>query len=244
MLEEGISYPAWGDRSVGRIVVGAALWTAWFLLVPAVLLMGYGMRAIRQSATGADRPPQWRDWTGLAAEGIRAVVVAVVYTLVPNLVGGLALGALLVLTADGGIGGALGALAAGNLVQFGFLALVGGGIVIALAELVVLYLLPAALTSAAVGESIGAAFDIGAISLLVLDSRYVTALVHVVFIALVTFVVAGVLGVIVILIPAILFWSGLASARVLGLAYRDVAGTRMPSDSTPSSDHEQSIGSA
>jgi hypothetical protein len=233
MLEEGISYPAWGDRAIGRIVIGSTLWFLWFLLLPIVLVYGYGMRAMRETGNGVDTPPQWRNWMDLLVDGFRAIVVSFVYALVPNVIAGLVFAAFFFLVAGGG---AAGGQEGGILAGLGFLTLLVGGALVLFVELIVLYLLPAALVNAAVEQSIAAGFATDAISRLVFDVRYVTALVHLVVIWLVTLVVASVASVTVILLPAVIFWGGLTSARVLGLVYRSVMATRVPADSTPSSE--------
>jgi hypothetical protein len=135
-------------------------------------------------------------------------------------------------------GGAAGGQEGGVLAGLGFLTLFVGGALVLFVELIVLYLLPAALVNAAVEQSIAAGFATDAISRLVFDVRYVTALVHLVVIWLVTLVVASVASVTVVLLPAVIFWGGLTSARVLGLVYRSVMATRVPADSTPSSTTE------
>lgn len=235
MLEESLSYPAWGDRTVGRLVIGSSLWLVSFLLLPLLLLFGYSMAAIRQSGTGDDLAPQWSDWGTITVDGLRGIVVALVYVLVPNIVGGLVLALFFFLVVGGGVaGGQEGGVLAG----MGLLTLLFGSFVVLLVELIVVLLLPAALANAAVENSIGAGFDTVAIPKLVLNAGYLTALLQLLFIGLATLVLVTLLSVTVVLPAVVLFWGGLASARVLGLAYRGAMETSAPTDATPSMTRE------
>lgn len=230
MLEEGLSYPGWGERWTGRFIIGSTLVLLGLLLVfPLVVLYGYLMRAMGASAQGQDRPPQWSNWTGLTLEGIRALLVSFVYALIPNVIGGIVLAVVFFLFAGGGaVGGDGGEILAGG----GLLVLVFGGLVVLVVEAVVIYLLPAALLNVAADGTIGGAFDLGGVSEIAFSGAYITALVHLLFVWFVTLVVGSVLSVTVVLLPPVLFWSGLVTARLFGVAYRSSNGMPAATDAT------------
>jgi hypothetical protein len=230
MLEEGLSYPGWGERWTGRFIIGSTLVLLGLLLLfPLVPLYGYLMRAMGASAQGQDRPPQWSNWTGLTLEGARALVVSFVYALIPNVIGGIVLALVFFLFAGGGaVGGESGQVLAGG----GLLVLVVGVLVVLVVEAVVIYLLPAALLNVAADGTIGGAFDLGGVSEIAFSGAYITALVHLLFVWFVTLVVGSVLSVTVVLLPPVLFWSGLVTARLFGVAYRSSNGMPAATDAT------------
>lgn len=243
MLEEGLSYPGWGERWTGRFVIGATLTLLGPFLLPLLPLYGYYMRAMGASARGVDRPPQWSDWLGLTVEGLRAVVTGFVYALVPNVLAGIVLAVVFTFLAGGGaVGGDPGQVIAG----LGLVTLVVGALVVLGAEVVVLLLLPAALVNVAAEERLGAAFDIADVVGIATSGAYLVALVHLLFVGFVTLVVGAAASVTGVLVPAVFFWGSLAGARLLGVAHRGATGSPEPTDATytpyPASTDEATAG--
>lgn len=217
MLEEGLSYPSKGDLWIGRFVIGSTLVLFGWLIVPLLPLYGYLVRVLASSAAGEEVPPKWEGWGRLTVDGFKALFITFVYGLVPNLVGVVVLAVVFFLFLGGGaVGGEEGGLLAG----VGVVALVVGILVMGLVQFVVAYLVPGALINFAAEDSVAAAFDLGALSDLVLSGEYLLAMLQPVFVGFVVLLVSAVLSVTVVLVPPVLFWGSVAVARLFGTAYR------------------------
>lgn len=71
------------ERWIGKAVVGGLLGLFGIIIWPLLLpLMGYAMRVLRQTSQGnAPTLPDWRGWGGLLKDGLRFVVVGLIYNL-------------------------------------------------------------------------------------------------------------------------------------------------------------------
>src|SRR6056297_3190374 len=83
MFEDSLTYLRDGDDAVRTILVGGLLSVLGFLIVPAVLVQGYVLRVLGRVADGDTDPPAFDDWGALAVDGVKALVVAAVYAVVP-----------------------------------------------------------------------------------------------------------------------------------------------------------------
>lgn len=155
MLREALSYPVRADEET--LLAGAILAVAAGLLarlgvlaalavVPAVLLAGYALAVVGATVepadsgdsgesaggtpAGADVPPSFADVRALAADGLRALAVAVAYLLVPAV-------ALAVTVGGASAGGRAESLATTVFVF-------GAGTVVLVVSLAFAYLLPPA----------------------------------------------------------------------------------------------------
>lgn len=221
MLEDGFAYPARGEAS-GRLILGTLLTIGSSGVIPALLLAGYWIRSLRTTVEGQRAPPAWTDYWGLFVDGLRGLVVVLVYALVPTVLAG---GMFVVL----GIGVAGGGGSSGELVG----ALAGlsvlGAVVFALVGLVLAVIVPAATVTFVADDAVGAAFGFGTVAAFVFSLEYVGALVQLLVVA--TF--AGLLASTVVLAPLGLFWAGLSASRILGTAYRSHAAGREQPESIP-----------
>lgn len=57
------------------ILIGGLLVLGSFLVVPALILVGYGYRVARAAAFGEETPPQLTEWKGLLVDGARFTVL-------------------------------------------------------------------------------------------------------------------------------------------------------------------------
>lgn len=64
MLEDALTFPRRGDW-VRDVLIGGLLTVVGFLIIPAILVFGYLLRVLGESAAGADAPPAWDDWAEL-----------------------------------------------------------------------------------------------------------------------------------------------------------------------------------
>jgi hypothetical protein len=111
-------FPFQGPNWQSRFLIGAGLALASFLvpIVPLIFVNGYTLRVMRQAIEGEDLAmPDWEDWGGLATDGLRMMLVGLVYLLPGTivLVGGMILYwvilTLLAVATEGGSEPALGA---------------------------------------------------------------------------------------------------------------------------------------
>lgn len=212
MLEEGLSYPFKGENAVGRNLIGGLLLLFFWLVLPLLAFFGYVVRVLETTADGETEPPEFDDWGRLVVDGVKGVVIFVAYGIIPYAI------LLLVLPLAGVVGLAgsdSGWLLAGGIGITGILGTL-------LVMVVVQYVLPAALTYFARRGSIGAAFDIGTLSTVVLSWDYFVAwlLPIVVFIGLA--VVGMVLAITVIgliLLPWLYFYGIVVTYRMFGMAF-------------------------
>lgn len=213
MFEDSITYPLRGSWLKRTVIGGLLVFPGALLILPAVVVFGYYIRTLRESVAGIDDPPELADWGGLFVDGLKGIVVALVYAGVPMVlwfvavIGFAGTGAL--------VGGEEGAAIAGAL------SLVGLLLIFPLA-LLISYLLPAALTNFAAEDSIGAAFDFGRLKHVYLSADYVIAilLAFLVTVALnvvtsiLTFTVVG-----VVLVPFVVFYANVVMHRLYAHGY-------------------------
>ena len=226
MIQDAIDYPRTGDDALTTILIGGVLSLFGFLVIPAILVSGYLVRVLRGSMAGVGDPPVFDDWGDLFIDGLKAFVVGVVYSIVPFLVFTLAVGgvaASAILTGDVSL-----AAIAGSFL---------GVLVSGLLGLLAWYVLPAALANFAREDRIGAAFDVGALRLVLLDGDYVVGWL----IAFALFLVAGVVVGALNAIPLIgfvagafvTFYAAVSAFYVYGRAFDEALGTG-PSSDAPS----------
>ncbi|WP_135820673.1 DUF4013 domain-containing protein [Halostella litorea] len=237
MAGDALKYPFRGDRTADTFAVGGILGLVTLLLlrvasglvptwpalvaaalaaVPATALLGYLLRAGRETVRGADRPPGFADPRRLLALGLRAWVVAAAYLGVPL--------AVLLVTIRGLTDAELGAdpgTAASTAV------LVGATATLLLA-LTVSYVFPAAVLRAADGGSLRAALDPRSVTAVLSSGAYFAAFVAAFVAAVLAWglTVGAVwsydLGGVVAVFAA--FYLHLVAVRYVGLAYGRAVG--------------------
>ena len=220
MFEAAIRYPTTGDRAVERLLIGGVLVFLSFLIVPIVLVYGYLVRSLAAVADGEAEPPAFDDWAGLLVDGLKAILVAAAYAVVPfALVVSFLVPVSVVTSAsagdDPGVMAGLGAVA--------FL-------VIVVVTLAVAYVVMAALSRFAVEGRLRAAFELRAVGRLALSEPYVIAIVlaiavqvllGIVVAAAVLFTLGLALLPLVPLGAFIQFWLYLVVVHLFGSAYRE-----------------------
>lgn len=184
-IESAVNYPREGEEAWKTVAIGAVLSLLGFLLVPAVFVAGYLLRVLRASMDD-ERVPVFDEWGDMFVEGLKAVAVIIVYTIVPTLILTVSGVALAGAAFGDGAGSAVLALAA----LLGFL--IGGVLLLALA-----YVLPVALANLASTERLGSAFAVGGMRATLTSRDYAVAWL----LALLVTVVAGVIAGTVSLVP-------------------------------------------
>lgn len=66
-------------RWIAKLVVGSLVLLAGTLLIGLPLVVAYSLRVTRHASEGRPGLPEWDDWGGLVAEGLRAIAVWLVH---------------------------------------------------------------------------------------------------------------------------------------------------------------------
>ncbi|MFB6176993.1 MAG: DUF4013 domain-containing protein [Halobaculum sp.] len=189
MFQEAITYPTESDDWTKTVLIGGVLVLAGVLIVPTFLVYGYLVEVLRGRFAGEPTPPAFDDWRDLLIDGLQAWAVGVVYLLLPLIVGGIL------------VGGSVAALATGSRAggAVGIAGLLGGLGVTTLLSLVFGYVAIAGIINFAHEGTFGAAFDIGTLRTVCLDSDYAVAWLASVVVFFAAAAVSGVLNVVPIL---------------------------------------------
>lgn len=185
-IGDAISYPMERDDWIKTVLIGGVLTIFSFLIIPALPVYGYVVRAIRTSLGGQAEPPAFDDWGSLFVEGIQAWVIGIIYMIIPGIVAFVLIGGSIAAMATGTRGGAaagLGGLLVGFLVTF-VLSLVFG------------YFAVIAVVNFAREERFGAGFDFATLQRVGFDGTYAVAWLASVVVFIVAAVIGGVLNVI------------------------------------------------
>lgn len=238
LIEDGLRYPARGERPTDVFAVGGVLGLAVALLVrgaalayPTVLavafvclatlplagLLGYLVRAFAATLDGEDAPPAYGTPAALLATGARAAVASLAYLAAPVAVVLVTVDAALAAPADGG------SLDAGGTLPF-----VAASTVTLMLVLAFAYAYPAALGAVARGESLTRALDVRRHGPVLADAAYFTGWAFALVIALAGLLLtasaiasSNALGVLAVFLA---FYAYLAAVRVVATGYRRAVG--------------------
>lgn len=216
-LEALLTYPMESDDWIVTVAIGTVLTLLSVLIVPAFLVYGYLVRALRAGMGGASEPPEFDDWGTLFVEGLVATVILFVYQLIPIIV--------FFVT----VGGSMAAMATGSRAGagIGFAGLFGGFVLSSVLALVFGYIGLIGVANYAREGGIGAGFDIGVISDVATDTEYAIPWA----IGVVILIVASIVGGIPILGQAVLFYALIIAMKLVGegfAAARGIGGTTAP----------------
>lgn len=185
-IEDAVTYPMEHDDWLKTILIGGLLSLFSFLIVPILLVYGYVVRAIRRSLEGDPQPPVFDDWGTLAVDGLQAVVILIVYMIVPAIVGAVTVGGSIAAIAGGGRAGAAA----------GFAGVVLSALLTFVVTLVFGYVAVAAIVNFAREGTLGAGFAFDTIKSVIFHREYAVAWLLSVGIFIVTGLVTGVLNVV------------------------------------------------
>ncbi|GAB3312504.1 DUF4013 domain-containing protein [Haloplanus rallus] len=223
MLDESLTYLRTSDDWVQTVLIGGLLSLLGVLILPAILVAGYLVRVLRGTMHGDDVPPRFDDWGPLAGDGVRAVVIAFVYGVVPGL--------LVAATA------AAGALIAGPGPRSGLLVggvVLVGGLFALIAGLLAAYVVPAAVANYAERGSLRAGFAVDDLRPVLSSGTYATAWLLAFALLVGAGIVAGALNAVPVLgtlVGAFLsFYAAVAAYYVVGHAWGDVRGLTLHDD--------------
>jgi hypothetical protein len=179
------------------------------------------LRVLGTVSEGDDEPPVFDDWGTLAVDGVKALVVAVVYALVPAV--------LAVVFVGGGVAIADSAPFVGALA-----ALVGAAVVL-LASVAVFYAAPAALVRLAQSGRVGAAFEFDALRPVVVRREYATGWLLALGVLLAAGLVASALAAVPVLgwLAAffVAFYAQVTAAYLYASSYAEASDRRVQRES-------------
>lgn len=234
MITDALRYPQRDDDWVRLTIIGGLLTFFGFLLLPLFVVSGYVLRVLRttmdeattakagrtERTAGTDETntglPTFEDWTTLAIDGLKGLLVAVVYLLVPTIVGGFTVGfGALAAVSDSGALGVIGVLFA-----------LGGFVLTLVLTLAALYVLPAALASFVAADRVGRAFSPAALRPVLTNRTYAAGWVY----AFVTVVAANVIinvlvlfaGIGILLAPFATFYASVMAAYIVGRTWNEM----------------------
>lgn len=215
MLGEAIKYPMNRDDWVKQYIIGVALIFFFWLIIPVFILGGYYINVLRQTEAGNEEPPAFGNWGKLIIDGLKALVIAIGYFLIPTIL------FMVVAVFMGGLGvlvsGGSNAAAAGISIVAILLLLVTF-----LVALVIVYVYPAALVNFAKHDSIGKAFDFGTIKNVAFTSDYFIAWILAFLVNFVANIITNILFITIIgiiLIPFVAFYSAVVVQNLYGRGF-------------------------
>ena len=197
MLSDALSFPRQSEDWLPTLLVGGILVLLSPLILPALVVQGYLVRVLGQAAENGQTPPSFTDWGGLLVDGLKLLVVNLVYGVVITVPAVLLLGSLLIAIPSAPVpvepGSTPPAPSGGS----------GLGLLVVFALLAVLllaYLLPAAFANLAIEGRLGAGFHLRTIAAGAFTTEYASAWLLALFVgflgslvgSLLTFVVVGV----------------------------------------------------
>ncbi|WP_284010094.1 DUF4013 domain-containing protein [Haloarcula pelagica] len=214
--EDSLTYPMESDDWIKTIIIGGLLGLFSFLIVPGILVSGYVVRAVRERAAGATEPPVFDEWGELLVDGLKATVIGFVYMLIPLAVFAFTVGTAIVGFLTGTDAGA----------GLGLASLLGGFVVSGILSLIFGYFAVAAVVNFACEDSLGAAFDIGALRKLALSTDYAVPWLISVGIFFAAGIAVSVLNVVpglgAIIGPFFSFYAYIVAAELWAGGYNDV----------------------
>jgi hypothetical protein len=251
-LADELDYPTRGPDALKTMLIGGALLFAAvvinfvgslllivlvgllilpFALVPQILTQGYLVRVLDSTVDGGVDPPVWEEWADTFVDGLKLVLVAIVYA-VPTVVLGVVTFAVLFATTSvgAGAGGNAGNALAGVSVV---LALVLGLAVLVL-SLATFYLLPVGLCGMVHDGAVGGAFDLDRLRTVATSREYAVAWLAGAAVIVVGGGVAQFLAVLLVGFP-LLFAAQVLGFRYFARGYADALGLDVaPPGATPS----------
>ena len=212
MLGDSLEYPRRGNGVWTRHLIGGALLLFGWLFVPILLVYGYLIQVVRGVAAGDPEPPAWEDWTDLLVDGIKYLVVSLVYGLPTAVLGGL-IGLVAAGLAIGVETGTPG-LTAGAAVALAVL-----GLLTAAVGLLMGFLLPAAVVNFVVADDLAAAFHLRTVAGNAFTRPYAVAWLKAVVAAVVLGVVGAVLMVVFLAGLLVFFYMAVVITHLLTEGY-------------------------
>lgn len=223
-LREAVRFTRHGPATLRQVFVGGLLVAGSLAVLPAAVVAGYLVEVLDTGASGGSDPPVFGQWSALISTGWPALLIAACYGIVPLVGLGLVARRVIHLPASG-------------IVPQVTIAPVDVALSIGCA-VVLLALVPAAVTAYARERRIRAAFDLGQLWTVLTDGSYLFAVTLVFLLGVATLVVTGVAllftyGSAVLLAPLLVFYILVVACYVIGSAYGEAIGDISAADRGP-----------
>ncbi|MFC7201951.1 DUF4013 domain-containing protein [Haloferax namakaokahaiae] len=198
MLSDALWFLKRSDDWVATTIIGGVLSLLSVLIIPAFILQGYLVKAMRAAANGEEAAPSFTDWGELFVDGVKLFVVGLGWSLVVIV-------PMILLTIVLGIGSAAltqgatdpSAVSSAGSLGLGIFSLVGF-LLIGLLGLLVGFLVPAASVNFAIEGNLGAGFDVRTITGAAFTSDYVVAWVLAIVVSMVLGTIGSVLSIVLV----------------------------------------------
>jgi len=210
MIQQSLQYLRNDEDSwITTVLVGGILSLLGALVIPAILVLGYFVRVLRETMHGSEQPPAFDEWGDLFGDGLRAFVVVFVYGLVPAIVSAVLIGGgVLSFVVVGGSTAGPGAGPVGPRtgvgLGLGLLVLLVGVVLALVLSLAAAYVVPAAIATIAEHGDLSRAFSYSELRPVLGSGTYATAWVSGLAIIFVAGLVSGALNA----IPPVGFLAG------------------------------------
>ncbi|WP_458188737.1 DUF4013 domain-containing protein [Haladaptatus sp. NG-WS-4] len=219
MFNDSINYLKDSDDAAITVLIGGLLGILGFLVVPALIVEGYVIRVLRRVSAGDTDAPKFSDWTTLTVDGLKAVVIGIVYLVIPALIAAVFVGG--------------GVTLANDLPLVGGLIAVLGGVLTLVAGLAVWYVIPAAFVRFAEKNALGAAFDFESLTPILRNREYATGWLLALGVLVVAFVLASAVSVVPLVgwLAAVLigFYAQVTAAYIYARSYAEANEHRLRS---------------
>lgn len=228
MLADALAYPARGERGLARLALVGVLVAFGWLVLPGLVALGYYVRVLAAASRGRETLPALDGVAALALDGARALVVVGLYAVIPFFTYGVLVfpfGLLARQDLRGTVPAAEPALALADPL------LAAVELLLSLLFLLgIYYAVPAALTNVAREGRVRAALDREALKPVLLDERYLVAVVAATVLSagvwfVAVFLAAVTLGLGVLAFPLVAAWLAAVVAHVFGSTFRAATAT-------------------
>lgn len=221
MIREAFEYPRESDDVVRTVLIGGICVLFSVLVIPAMVVIGYILRVVEQTASGDDDPPAFDDWEELLVEGAKGFLITLAYGIVPVVV----IVATVALAALGGFGGETTAALGGAIFVFGML-------VAFVLNIAVAYVIPAALANYAESRTLESGFDFDTLRDVLFEREYAVGWLSALVLVLAGAVISGLLSAIPVIGTVIgafiTFYFVVAAYYVIGQTWEAVRGPERP----------------
>ncbi|KTG27222.1 DUF4013 domain-containing protein [Haloferax profundi] len=224
MLSDALSFLKRSDDWLATTIIGGVLSLLSVLIVPAIILQGYYVRAMQAAARGEEAAPSFTDWGGLLVDGLKLFVVTFVWALlaiIPIIGFSAIIGLSTFAVAETTTSAGMPPEPASNF-GIGIVAILGSLVVFAL-SLVVGYVVPAAGANFAIEGNLGAGFDVRTILSGAFTAEYAIAWVLAIVVALVLGTIGSLLSIILVGV-FVLFYVQVTTYYLWARGYADGIG--------------------
>ncbi|KUK00869.1 MAG: Uncharacterized protein XD44_1061, partial [Methanobacteriaceae archaeon 41_258] len=83
IVGEALDYPG---SDLNKVLILGILNLISFLIIPVFLVVGYNLRVLKATIAGFDELPDFDEWGDMLIDGLKVLVVGIVYMLIPIII--------------------------------------------------------------------------------------------------------------------------------------------------------------